>query len=74
MVVGVRLDDEFAREMRAQTGLEQVARWHTALVLFSAAAFGLALGMVRERSQSLFPAIIFHIIAAAAAVIILMFF
>ena len=64
----------FALDFVAQTGLAQVARWHTALVLFSAAAFGLALGMVRERSQSLFPAIIFHIIAAAAAITILMFF
>lgn len=38
--------------------------------LSSAAVFGLSLGMVRERSQSLFPAILFHVLAAAAAFII----
>jgi hypothetical protein len=41
-----------------------------AISLSSAALFGLSLGMVRERSQSLFPAILFHVLAAATAFII----
>jgi hypothetical protein len=36
----------------------------------SAALFGLCLGMVRERSQSLFPAMLFHVLAAATAFIV----
>ena len=48
--------------------------WQLTLVLFSAAVFGLSLGMVRERSQSLFPTILFHILAAAATVAYLRFF
>jgi hypothetical protein len=38
--------------------------WQMGLNLVSATVFGITLGMVRERSQSLFPAIAFHIIAA----------
>lgn len=41
-----------------------------AISLSSAALFGLSLGMVRERSQSLFPAVLFHVLAAATAFII----
>jgi hypothetical protein len=41
-----------------------------AISLVSAALFGLSLGMVRERSQSLFPAMLFHVLAAAVAFII----
>jgi hypothetical protein len=48
--------------------------WQTALGLFSAAVFGMTVGMVRERSQSLYPAILFHMISAAAALLVLRFF
>jgi hypothetical protein len=48
--------------------------WQTALGLLSAAVFGMTVGMVRERSQSLYPAILFHMISAAAAFIVLRFF
>lgn len=41
-----------------------------AISLLSAALFGLSLGMVRERSQSLFPPMLFHVLAAAIAFII----
>jgi membrane protease YdiL (CAAX protease family) len=41
-----------------------------AISLSSAALFGLSLGMVRERSQSLFPAILFHLLAAATVFIV----
>lgn len=41
-----------------------------AISLSSAALFGLSLGMVRERSQSLFPTILFHVLAAATAFIV----
>ncbi|MGD9189222.1 MAG: type II CAAX endopeptidase family protein [Desulfobacteraceae bacterium] len=41
-----------------------------AISLSSAALFGLCLGMVRERSQSLFPAMLFHVLAAATAFIV----
>ncbi len=41
-----------------------------AVSLASAAVFGLSLGMVRERSQSIFPVILFHILAAAVTFII----
>jgi hypothetical protein len=41
-----------------------------AISIVSTALFGLALGMVRERSQSLFPAMLFHVLAAAVAFIV----
>lgn len=41
--------------------------WKMVLHLISAAVFGVILGMVRERSQSIFPTFIFHIIAASFA-------
>jgi Type II CAAX prenyl endopeptidase Rce1-like len=44
------------------------ATWRWALALLSAAVFGLTLGMVRERSQSLYPAILFHMLAAVVTV------
>ncbi len=53
----------------AETGTSPEAYWRFALILFSAAIFGVALGMVRERSQSLFPAILFNIIAAATTIV-----
>ena len=43
----------------------------SAMSLFSAAVFGVALGMVRERSQSIFPAIFFHMVAAAVALLVI---
>ena len=64
----------FALTSLTQIGGPQDASWHTVLVLFSAAALGLALSMARERSQSLFPAILFHILTAAVAVAVLRFF
>lgn len=48
--------------------------WQKALGLFAAAVFGMTLGMVRERSQSLYPAILFHMISAATAFLVLKFF
>jgi hypothetical protein len=48
--------------------------WHKALGLLSAAVFGMTVGMVRERSQSVYPAILFHMISASAAFIVLRFF
>ena len=53
----------------AETGALSEAYWRSALILFSAAVFGIALGMVRERSQSLFPAILFNIFSAAATIV-----
>lgn len=44
--------------------------WKDALTLLSAAVFGASLGMVRERSQSLYPAILFHMVAAGAAMLV----
>jgi len=51
----------------------QAPLWQSALGLLSAAVFGLTLGMVRERSQSLFPTILFHILSAAAAILLVRF-
>jgi hypothetical protein len=45
--------------------------WRLAQVLFAAAIFGISQGMVRERSQSLFPAILFHIITAVATIVLI---
>lgn len=39
----------------------------TALCIIGAILFSLTLGMVRERSQSIWPAVLFHMLAAAAA-------
>ena len=47
--------------------------WQGVMSLFSAAVLGLSLGMVRERSQSIFPTLLFHIAAAAVAFIVLSF-
>jgi hypothetical protein len=44
---------------------EVFTAWTTANI-FSAFAFGIAAGVVRERSQSLLPAFLFHLITAAA--------
>ena len=44
--------------------------WQRALCLLSAVMFSLSLGMVRERSQSLFPAVLFHLSAASAALML----
>jgi hypothetical protein len=44
---------------------EVFTAWTTANI-FSAFAFGIAAGMVRERSQSFLPAFLFHLITAAA--------
>jgi membrane protease YdiL (CAAX protease family) len=42
-----------------------ISVWTTANI-FAAFAFGIAVGMVRERSQSVVPAFFFHLITAAA--------
>ncbi len=53
----------------AQPGtLPDQTTWRLTLSFIAAMAFGMAQGMVRERSQSLFPAILFHITAAAATI------
>jgi hypothetical protein len=44
---------------------EVFTAWTTANI-FSAFAFGIAAGVVRERSQSILPAFLFHLITAAA--------
>jgi hypothetical protein len=41
--------------------------WRIGADLFSAAIVGFSLGMVRERSQSIFPTIFFHMVAAITA-------
>jgi uncharacterized membrane protein YjjP (DUF1212 family) len=48
--------------------------WQSAMSIFSAAVLGLALGMVRERSQSIFPPIFFHMVAASVALMVFRFF
>jgi hypothetical protein len=50
-------------------GLVQPSFWGLGQVLVAAALFGMAAGMVRERSQSLFPAILFHIITAVGTIV-----
>lgn len=45
-----------------------------ALSLGSAAVFGLSLGMIRERSQSIVAPVFFHMLAAASALLITHFF
>lgn len=45
--------------------------WRLAQVLFAAVLFGISQGMVRERSQSLLPAIFFHIITAVATIVLI---
>jgi hypothetical protein len=47
--------------------------WRIGADLFSAAVIGFALGMVRERSQSIFPTIFFHMVAAATAIMVIRF-
>jgi hypothetical protein len=64
----------FGLNMLAGTGQVQAAQWQLIAVPLAAAGFGMTQGMVRERSQSLFPAILFHILAAAAAVVFVRFF
>jgi hypothetical protein len=44
-----------------------------AISLASAAVFGLSLGMVRERSQSVFPSVLFHVLAAVVTFVISQF-
>jgi hypothetical protein len=45
--------------------------WGLAQVLLSAALFGISTGMVRERSQSLFPALFFHVVTAVTAIVLI---
>ena len=45
--------------------------WRLVQVLLAAVLFGISQGMVRERSQSLFPAMFFHIITAVATIILI---
>lgn len=47
--------------------------WLSVSNLLSATVLGLTLGMVRERSQSIFPVILFHMVAATATVIFIRF-
>ena len=64
----------FGLNLLAGTGPQQAAQWQMIVVPVAAAGFGLTQGMVRERSQSLFPAILFHILAAAAAMVFVRIF
>jgi Type II CAAX prenyl endopeptidase Rce1-like len=50
-------------------GFLQPPYWGLGQVLLSAVLFGMAAGMVRERSQSLLPAILFHIITAVGTIV-----
>ncbi len=47
--------------------------WFISRTLVSAVIFGIAMGMVRERSHSLFPPILFHVLAAISAILIIKF-
>lgn len=47
--------------------------WQIGAVVFSSAVVGFGLGMVRERSQSIFPTIFFHMMAAATTIVIIRF-
>lgn len=47
--------------------ISQLAPWRWGLSLSAATLFGLIMAMARERSQSLLPSVLFHIIAATAA-------
>ena len=47
-----------------------VSSWQMTLSLVSATVFGVTLGMVRERSQSIFPAIGFHIVSVGFALVV----
>lgn len=49
------------------TQYQVASSWQIILSLVSATVFGVTLGMVRERSQSLYPTILFHIIAVGFA-------
>ena len=51
-------------------GIDVDIYWRGIETLGSAIVFALSLAMVRERSQSLFPAILFHFLAAATVGII----
>jgi hypothetical protein len=51
--------------------LTQPPYWRLAQVLLFAVVFGISAGMVRERSQSLFPAILFHIVTAVTAILLI---
>lgn len=57
--------------LSADKALMQPPYWRLAQVLLSAALFGISAGMVRERSQSLFPAILYHILTAVAMIILI---
>ena len=45
--------------------------WFLARILAATVLFSIGAGMVRERSQSLYPAILFHVLGASCAVIVI---
>lgn len=49
--------------------INQLPPWRWGMSLSAATLFGLIMAMVRERSQSLIPPVLFHIIAATVALI-----
>jgi hypothetical protein len=61
----------FIMTLSTAKGLMQPPYWRLGQVLLSAVVFGISAGMVRERSQSLFPAIVFHIVTAVTAIILI---
>jgi hypothetical protein len=48
-----------------------IAGWQGVSSLFAAAVLGLSQGMVRERSQSIYPVLFFHAVAAVVALMLL---
>jgi hypothetical protein len=58
----------------SSTDLNAIALGPVVISIGSAAVFGLSLGMVRERSQSIFPVVLFHMLAAVTAWLVIRFF
>lgn len=56
-------------QLSAVPSIASLPVWHFGITLAGAALFGLTLAMVRERSHSVFPAVLFHIIALCTIVI-----
>jgi hypothetical protein len=59
-----------ALQLSSVSSIAAIPVWHIGIALAGAALFGLTLSMVRERSHSLFPAVLFHLIALCAVMVI----
>ncbi|MCP4745456.1 MAG: CPBP family intramembrane metalloprotease [Desulfobacteraceae bacterium] len=58
-----------AMVIKDQTSIHNISILHLAMTIIGAAVFGLTTAMVRERSQSLLPVILFHGLAAVLVII-----